>query len=379
MLGANDENVRIAPATGALANNDPDINPAGTTTLVGAAYDRNVVGTPATTLFALDAFDNTLVRVGGPDGVPSPNGGAIQDVGALGVAIDAATDGGFDISSATATAYAALTSGGTTRLYTVNLGTGAATLVGTIGTGTTEVYGLAVLPAPPPGPAGPAGPAGAAGPQGAAGAAGAAGATGATGATGPAGAPGRPAPRRRSPPPSAADRYSGRAGRALRVRIVMTHRGTAALEVRKGTKVVTRLKARAVAAGRSTLRLAKLPRTRGRYTLRLVASAGGKTVRDTVRLDVRRGLSAARGSTRPSRAPVRPSAVRTRHIARGKCDTRPSGASSRSAPKASGSTSSVELAGRRRDPRGRDQAVRRRPRARASRSRSRSSSPPRWT
>jgi hypothetical protein len=58
-------------------------------------------------------------------------------VGAIGVSFDA--DSGFDISSQTGVAFASLNAGGFTRLYTINLATGAATLVGTVGAGLSDI------------------------------------------------------------------------------------------------------------------------------------------------------------------------------------------------------------------------------------------------
>ena len=57
---------------------------------------------------------------------------------------------GFDITNPGGTAYAALRVGGNSQLYTINLTTGAATLVGNVG-GTSAITGLtAVNPAPNP-------------------------------------------------------------------------------------------------------------------------------------------------------------------------------------------------------------------------------------
>ena len=71
------------------------------------------------------------MTIGGINGAPSPNGGVVSNVGALGVAVDAGTDSGFDVSP-TGVAYAALTVAGATGLNTINLTTGAANLVGTL-------------------------------------------------------------------------------------------------------------------------------------------------------------------------------------------------------------------------------------------------------
>jgi hypothetical protein len=148
IVNANNENFRVNPNNGSLAGNDTDLNPGGFQ-VIAEAYDRNwnraVATTVATTLYGISRVASSLVRQGGLNGIPSPNGGLITTVGPLGVTLDAFSDAGFDI-DAGGTAYAALTVGGLTGLYNVNLTTGAATLVGTIGTGTTAVTGLAVVP-----------------------------------------------------------------------------------------------------------------------------------------------------------------------------------------------------------------------------------------
>jgi Domain of unknown function (DUF4394)/Thrombospondin type 3 repeat len=137
-------------------NDDTDLTPAATTTIIASAYDQNVANphlgippTPPTTLYGIDRNDSQLTRQGGIDGATSPNTGAVEDVGALGIVLNAAHDGGFDITR-DGRGFAALSNLGTgqTGLYRIALaaGGGAATLVGPIGDGTTEVRSLAVLP-----------------------------------------------------------------------------------------------------------------------------------------------------------------------------------------------------------------------------------------
>src|SRR6185295_14138782 len=82
----------------------------------------------------------------------NPNGGVYGLVGALG--FDAIANIGFDIGS-DGIAFAAIQTQtqaaliGAAGLYTINLGTGAATLVGQIGAG-QDVTGLAILLTPEP-------------------------------------------------------------------------------------------------------------------------------------------------------------------------------------------------------------------------------------
>jgi hypothetical protein len=146
IVNSADQNLRVNPDTGALAGTDTALNNAAASEeIVGAAYDRSGGGLASTTLFGIDFANNTLVRQGGVDGNPSPNLGGITTIGPLGVFLGT-PDGGFDIAPGTDTAYAALTTQGVTgphSLYTINLTTGAATLVGEVGTGSTFLRGLA--------------------------------------------------------------------------------------------------------------------------------------------------------------------------------------------------------------------------------------------
>jgi Domain of unknown function (DUF4394)/FG-GAP-like repeat len=134
------QNIRLNPDTGALAATDTNINPVGPT-VTGAAYSNNTAGAATTTLYVIDTTLNTLDTQGGINGNPSPNGGTVTPVGPLGVIASGVN--GFDIGSSNGVGYAALTVGGTSGLYTINLTTGTATLAGTF-SGGTALRGLAV-------------------------------------------------------------------------------------------------------------------------------------------------------------------------------------------------------------------------------------------
>jgi hypothetical protein len=276
LVNTNDENARMNPFNGTLAGNDTDITPAATTTLIGAAHDRNAAGAAATTLFAIDRNDSVLVRLGGVDGTPSPNIGTATTIGPLGVALEQANDAGFDIAP-DGTAFAALTADADnlTRLYAINLATGAATPIGLIGGGATEVRSLAVVPPLPTGPAGPAGPPGSAGPPGP---------PGSAGPPGPQGAPGPVTTRLVAA--LASSSYRGRARRKLAVSLVTTMQARVTLDVRRGSRRVA-LVSRRVRSGRARIVLRRLP-ARGRYTLRMSATAAGQAVTDRARLRVTR-------------------------------------------------------------------------------------------
>src|SRR5262249_5884619 len=88
-----------------------------------------------------------LVLQGSMGGSPvSPNDGQLTTVGALGV--DTTDQVGFDIAPTTGVAFASLTTVGTTSsstLYTINLATGAATMIGPLG-GSPTIRDIAVAP-----------------------------------------------------------------------------------------------------------------------------------------------------------------------------------------------------------------------------------------
>jgi hypothetical protein len=144
------QNLRLNPNDGSLAATDTGITPAGVT-ITGAAYDRNAPGGTATTLYAIDATNGVFTTVGSINGSPnSPNGGVVgPTVGSLGLGTALDPRLGLDISGANNGAFATILTGGTDKLYSINLSTGAATLVGTIGTGTTVYNGLTNATATP--------------------------------------------------------------------------------------------------------------------------------------------------------------------------------------------------------------------------------------
>lgn len=130
-----------------LAYGAGDANFGANPEIDAAAYTNNVAGTLLTTLFAIDSNLDILVRVGGVDGAPSPNGGALTTIGALG--INLSNVNGFDIDGSTGIAHLSARVGSITNLYTVNLNSGAATLVGAIGNGSAVYNGLSVQPDEP--------------------------------------------------------------------------------------------------------------------------------------------------------------------------------------------------------------------------------------
>ncbi len=114
------QNLRLDPNTGAIAGVDGLLNP-GIPSISGAAYTNNFAGTTSTALFDIDFMSDKLYRQ------DPPNSGALVEIGSLVINVDSAS--GFDIGGTSGVAYAVLTSGSSTGLYTINLTTGAATLV----------------------------------------------------------------------------------------------------------------------------------------------------------------------------------------------------------------------------------------------------------
>lgn len=141
------QNLRLNPATGALAGTDSNISP-GTPTVVGGAYSNNVGCASTTTLYDIDAEAGKLDRQGGVDGSPSPNLGVLTEIGPLSLGTNLDPRLGLDISSATGTAYATIFTGGKDKLYTIDLATGTATLVGQIGTGNVVYSGVTAALSP---------------------------------------------------------------------------------------------------------------------------------------------------------------------------------------------------------------------------------------
>jgi hypothetical protein len=140
-----DQDLRLHPVTGAVAGVDSvlaytagDANAGNNPSISGTAYTNSVAGATTTVLYAIDFNRDILVTL------PSPNNGKMVTVGALGVNTNEFV--GFDITGDTGMAYASLTTGAAgSSFYTVNLATGAATLVGIIDN-SAPLRGLSVAP-----------------------------------------------------------------------------------------------------------------------------------------------------------------------------------------------------------------------------------------
>lgn len=142
-----DQNLRSVPTTGvttvdgtlAFAAGDPNfgVNP----NVVGAAYTNNFNIGAGTSLFVVDSGRDALLRQN------PANSGTLLTVGLLGT--DVTDIGTFDISGNTNIAYMTIRDANLARstFWTVNLTTGAGTMVGEIGGGSI-VTAMTVVPAP---------------------------------------------------------------------------------------------------------------------------------------------------------------------------------------------------------------------------------------
>jgi hypothetical protein len=144
VVNAGNENFRVNPNNGSLSGDDANLTYSAPATgpVTAVAHDRNIApgppGTPAppgtlTTLYGIDVGADRLVTIGGigAENPSGPNGGTVRAEGTLAVAVDNASDAGFDI-AANGSAFASLTVSGQPGLYRVNLAGGAATLIGAL-------------------------------------------------------------------------------------------------------------------------------------------------------------------------------------------------------------------------------------------------------
>ncbi|MFN0149669.1 MAG: DUF4394 domain-containing protein [bacterium] len=145
LVAENGQNLRVhvdlgaAATDGALTYAPKDANAGTRPRLAAAAYTRSIAGAATTQLFNIDAGTDVLVLQ------DPPNDGVLRTIGSLGVDFD--SESGFDILSGPGESERAFAATGSV-LYRVDLATGAAVALGTIGDGTLRLVGLAVLPKP---------------------------------------------------------------------------------------------------------------------------------------------------------------------------------------------------------------------------------------
>ena len=119
-----------------------DANEGTDPNIAGIAYDTNIAGATGTQQYGIDATLGILTTV-------ANNAGTLETVGGLGIAGSITNELGFDISGATGTAYASIQTGPNSQLYTVDLGTGSASIVGQIGSGDL-IRDITTVPIPEP-------------------------------------------------------------------------------------------------------------------------------------------------------------------------------------------------------------------------------------
>src|SRR5205814_3466594 len=127
----------------------------GATEVTAAAYTNSSDGATATALYTLDSGTDKLFIQNPPNAGTQTLG---KPVTLAGAPLDFTAVNGFDIPSGVTVAasndvaagqgLAALTVGGVTGLYRIDLSSGAATFAGAVGTGVTGLAGLAAGDAP---------------------------------------------------------------------------------------------------------------------------------------------------------------------------------------------------------------------------------------
>jgi hypothetical protein len=154
VVGDGDQNLRVNPLDGSVVAVDQTLMYGAADPqfgldpgIVAAAFDHNEFGASETTLYAIDATADSLVRIGSLGGLPDlPNGGMLTTIGPLGVAVGPRS--GMDIDT-NGVAFASLDLGSVTNLCTIDLATGAVRDIGTIGgSGRVIDIALEVPPAP---------------------------------------------------------------------------------------------------------------------------------------------------------------------------------------------------------------------------------------
>ena len=164
VVTASGQNLRLHPDTGAIVDADPDQaglqqdarlayasgdRAAGRKpAIVAAGYTYNKTSDKITTNYAIDGAEATLVFQGSREGATpavSPNTGLLTTVGRLG--LPSFGHAAFDIADTTGAAFLAVTAknGRSSQFHLVNLDTGAATFLGSIGGG-EAIVGMSFEP-----------------------------------------------------------------------------------------------------------------------------------------------------------------------------------------------------------------------------------------
>jgi hypothetical protein len=139
------QNIRLDPDTGIATTDAPLHGMVGGSLInsaTGAAYSSNTSDAVSTTLYVIDSTSDALYMQGSTGGSPSsPNDGVLTLVGALNSDVSGFL--GFDISPS-GTPYVTAKVNGSSSLYSINLGTGALTQLGSFPSSIATVAGLAL-------------------------------------------------------------------------------------------------------------------------------------------------------------------------------------------------------------------------------------------
>ena len=137
-----DQNLRANPndgtnvVDGTLAYAAGDANAGQNPNITAAGYTNSFGGATTTQLYDIDSNLRVLANQN------PANSGTLLTIGSLGISatdLNSTSQVGLDILSSTGTALASISTAAVSRLYTVNLTTGAATSVGTIGANVTDI------------------------------------------------------------------------------------------------------------------------------------------------------------------------------------------------------------------------------------------------
>ena len=127
------QNLRLNPETGTVMIVDGAINGVTNARVSSVAYTQNKAGATATVLFDIDAATDKLYKQ------DPPNDGKLVEVGSLGFDVD--ETGGFDINPDGTAAIAALSVGGTSALFNIDINSGKASKIGNL---PANITGLAI-------------------------------------------------------------------------------------------------------------------------------------------------------------------------------------------------------------------------------------------
>ncbi len=131
------QNLRLHPETGATVATDGNINGGSNPAITSIAYTNSRAGATTTDLFDIDISQKKLYKQN------PPNDGTLAEVGNLGISFFG--KGGFDISPDNMVSLATFTQSEKTRLYSINLTSGAAMYINEIAANLVDI----AIPTPP--------------------------------------------------------------------------------------------------------------------------------------------------------------------------------------------------------------------------------------